>query len=123
MLVDSAKRATEDREAGLREQINAALQKIRAYARDMEESLEQERLKLEEVGNAVAFGWFVSFVGRLVYWYEPWVCYWLCCGLRSLIEALSSHLLVVCVQACLQVCVCVCVCVCVLYLLQTNTGR
>ena len=35
-LVDGARRATEDREAALREQINTALQKIRAYARDME---------------------------------------------------------------------------------------
>lgn len=49
MLMEAARHASEDREAGLREQINAALQKIRAYARDMEESLEQERLKLEEV--------------------------------------------------------------------------
>eukprot|EP00798_Chlamydomonas_sp_ICE-L_P025239 gene25239-10885_t len=30
-------------------QINQALQKLRAYARDMEESLDQERLRLEEV--------------------------------------------------------------------------
>lgn len=48
-VVEGAKRGTEDREAALREQINAALAKIRAYARDMEESLEQERVKLEEV--------------------------------------------------------------------------
>ncbi|PNH08826.1 Laminin subunit beta-1, partial [Tetrabaena socialis] len=47
--VDVARASTEDREAALRSQINAALQKIRAYARDMEESLEQERIRLEEV--------------------------------------------------------------------------
>jgi hypothetical protein len=35
-MVENAKRLTEDREASLREQINAALSKIRAYARDME---------------------------------------------------------------------------------------
>ncbi len=33
MMSEAAKRATEDREAALREQINTALQKIRAYAR------------------------------------------------------------------------------------------
>lgn len=49
VAVDGAKRATEERESALREQINTALAKIRAYARDMEESLEQERVKLEEV--------------------------------------------------------------------------
>jgi hypothetical protein len=37
-MVENAKRLTEDREASLREQINAALTKIRAYARDMEVS-------------------------------------------------------------------------------------
>lgn len=35
-VVDSARVSHEDREASLRQQINAALQKIRAYARDME---------------------------------------------------------------------------------------
>eukprot|EP00798_Chlamydomonas_sp_ICE-L_P028462 gene28461-31609_t len=58
MMSESAKHHSEDREAALREQdreaalreqVNAALTKIRAYARDMEESLDQERLKLEEV--------------------------------------------------------------------------
>lgn len=49
VMIETARRATEDREAALRDQINQALQKIRAYARDMEESLDQERLKLEEV--------------------------------------------------------------------------
>ena len=49
VMMETARRSTEDREASLREQINGALQKVRAYARDMEESLEQERLKLEEV--------------------------------------------------------------------------
>ncbi len=39
--MEAARVAHEDREAALRGQINAALQKIRAYARDMEESLEQ----------------------------------------------------------------------------------
>jgi predicted phage gp36 major capsid-like protein len=49
IMMETARRTTEDREAALREQINGALQKVRAYARDMEEALEQERLKLEEV--------------------------------------------------------------------------
>ncbi len=48
-VMESARQTTDQREAALREQINAALQKVRAYARDMEESLEQERIKLEEV--------------------------------------------------------------------------
>ena len=33
MIMDMARKAGEDREAALREQINTALQKIRAYAR------------------------------------------------------------------------------------------
>eukprot|EP00198_Chlamydomonas_reinhardtii_P005924 XP_001695260.1 flagellar associated protein [Chlamydomonas reinhardtii] len=47
--VDAARAGVEDREAALRAQINGALGKVRAYARDMEEGLEQERLRLEEV--------------------------------------------------------------------------
>jgi hypothetical protein len=35
-LVDASKRATEEREAALRDQINVALQRVRGYARDME---------------------------------------------------------------------------------------
>lgn len=42
-MVEAARRSTEDREAALREQINAALQKIRAYARDMEVCLHGQR--------------------------------------------------------------------------------
>jgi hypothetical protein len=37
-MVETSKRATEEREASLREQINVALQRVRAYARDMEVS-------------------------------------------------------------------------------------
>ncbi len=50
MMVDGAKRATEDREAALREQINSALQKIRAYARDME-------VRSERLAACSAGGW------------------------------------------------------------------
>uniref|UniRef100_A0A7R9V3G3 Uncharacterized protein n=1 Tax=Chlamydomonas euryale TaxID=1486919 RepID=A0A7R9V3G3_9CHLO len=48
-VLDDARRNSDERESNLREQINAALSKVRAYARDMEESLEQERIRLEEV--------------------------------------------------------------------------
>eukprot|EP00775_Hariotina_reticulata_P002961 gene2961-3246_t len=44
--------SVEGREVELREEINAALKKMRAYARDMEESLDRERLRLEEVLKA-----------------------------------------------------------------------
>ncbi|KAG1676158.1 hypothetical protein FOA52_004999 [Chlamydomonas sp. UWO 241] len=49
MVLEDGRRVHDNRESELREQINSALQKVRAYARDMEESLEQERIRLEEV--------------------------------------------------------------------------
>lgn len=36
IMVDAARETTEAREGALREQVNASLSKIRAYARDME---------------------------------------------------------------------------------------
>ncbi|KAF5834062.1 hypothetical protein DUNSADRAFT_9412 [Dunaliella salina] len=48
-LVRTVHATSEGREAELRVQVNAALAQIKRYAQDMEDSLEHERLQLEEV--------------------------------------------------------------------------
>ncbi|KAF5829797.1 hypothetical protein DUNSADRAFT_15479 [Dunaliella salina] len=63
LMVESARETTQEREGALREQVNESLAKIRAYARDMEEALERERLSLEEVVKLEIKGRMASVEG------------------------------------------------------------